>query len=421
MLACGRRWGKDRLSVWLCLSIGFVLAAARTHLNDLYPKVHQWVVAPTDKLSDQLWREYKVYTASIPGRHVEEVRKRITLPGDYVIEFRSTHKPEVLQGVGLDIMHITEAAKVSDEAWTEYLVQTRHSPGRLGFACINGTPGTTPSEWYQGIWRRGLSSDPGVSLVNQPSWDNPHLTAPQLSEIRAEKAELPEAKFRTTYGAELIPEAGGVFRRVRDAHRADVEPPRSGGQYVSFYDPARTVDFNGVVTLYVDGDGRIRQAYADRWNDVEWGISKQRLVRLRDYPGELYIDTGFDPYGRDKRNPFVKEVQGVVGPALHCRGYKFTNENKEKMTDNLAVLLEQARIDLLDPVKCVDPMRGAVEAQIRELEKFRAHRLPSGMVRYAAPDGEHDDMAISVMAAALLLGERGGDVPEWVDKVGFFA
>jgi ADP-ribosylglycohydrolase len=58
-------------------------------------------------------------------------------------------------------------------------------------------------------------------------------------------------------------------------------------------------------------------------------------------------------------------------------------------------------------------MKVAVEAQIRELEMWSAHKLPSGQVRYAAPGSEHDDSAVACMAAALLAKEGlGADVSQ---------
>jgi hypothetical protein len=89
------------------------------------------------------------------------------------------------------------------------------------------------------------------------------------------------------------------------------------------------------------------------------------------------------------------------------------------MTDNLCLLLENDQAELLDPELCETPEeRAAVEAQIYELKRFKAHKLPSGLVRYAAPANEHDDMAIALMAAALLVREQSGDWVQAVEALG---
>jgi hypothetical protein len=51
----------------------------------------------------------------------------------------------------------------------------------------------------------------------------------------------------------------------------------------------------------------------------------------------------------------------------------------------LALALEQEQIRLLDDPVLLD-----------ELQSFEAERLPSGMIRYAAPETKHDDFVIAL-------------------------
>lgn len=68
-------------------------------------------------------------------------------------------------------------------------------------------------------------------------------------------------------------------------------------------------------------------------------------------------------------------------------GYKFTNATKANLIDALALAFERGALRILpDPVL------------IGELQAYEAERMPSGMMRYGAPDGMHDD---TVMALAL--------------------
>ena len=68
-------------------------------------------------------------------------------------------------------------------------------------------------------------------------------------------------------------------------------------------------------------------------------------------------------------------------------GYKFTNATKANLIDALALAFERGAIRILpDPVL------------IGELQAYEAERLPSGLMRYGAPQGMHDD---TVMALAL--------------------
>ena len=404
-LPCGPRWGKDRLSVWLCLYVGFMLASQRQDRTDLVPTVHQWVVSARYKLLRELWDEYIHATRGIPGRRVLRSEMEIHLPGPYKIGFRSTKETENLLGVGLDVLHVTEAAEVSNEAWFEYLEQRLLSPGRLGFACINGTPTSDPNDWYVQLWHR--QDDPSVLMVNEPSWSNPHLTDDQRAKIEAHRSGqtgMPERDFRTTFGAELIPQSGAILRHVGRASTGSPEPG-GPGYYVSFFDPAPTRDFNAVATFLGS-----RQVYADRWQDVDWPISLGRLARLREYPGTLYYDIGAGQWTGRYKTVHSRELSRMAGSALHVEGVSFTAANKEAMTTNMIFMLEQGQVELLDPLKCEGDMRTAVEAQVRELGAWKGHKMPSGSTRYAAPDGQNDDMAVSVMMAALKAKEDSGRV-----------
>lgn len=68
-------------------------------------------------------------------------------------------------------------------------------------------------------------------------------------------------------------------------------------------------------------------------------------------------------------------------------GVQLTNATKANLVESLALAFEQAAIRILpDPIL------------IGELQAYEMQRLPSGLLRYSAPDGMHDD---AVMALAL--------------------
>ena len=406
-MACGRRWGKDRLSIWICLYVGLMLAARREN-TDLIPPVYQWVLSPTNTLSDVLWAEYKAYTKGITRRLVHTHPRRMELylnpnrkDKPYTIDFRSAERPETLVGVGLDIVHVTEGGQIKDEAWQEYMGPTLASPGRLGFACVNGTPGTHPSRWYRQLWRRASDGDRGISLVNEPSLNNPHLTEKDKATIDRHKREWHERLWRASYEGTFLPEGGGLLRYVGRQSTGAPERGDPGKRYVSFFDPAPTRDFNAVAT-FLGG----RQVYADRWQGTDWPVTLRRLERLREYPGDFWYDEGAGQstggYNR------TSELSAMAGQALYVRSVRFNNKLKADMTDNMISMLEHGNVTLLDPDKCEGPMRDAVIAQAHELEEWRAHTLPSGTIRYAAPSGDNDDMAVAVMMAAMKGHEERG-------------
>ena len=402
LLACGRRWGKDRASIWQCLGIGVALLNERQQ-TDLIPPVQQWVISPTNVISDTLWNEYKFFTRGLPRRLWETHPRRLELfGGRYCITFRSAEKPDNLVGAGLDIIHISEGADLKDAAWEENLGPTLISPGRLGFACVNGTPGLHPNEWYRRLYARGMDGDPTVSLVNEPSWCNPHLTDQQLEEIGQLKKQWSERKWLSTFRGEFLPDGGGILRHVRRAATGAPEGFRDGEYYVGFFDLAPEYDHNAVSVFRRGDSGELVQVYVDRWQRADWGIT---LARLPKYRGDLYYDAGAGQWTGRYGKPAARELQNVAGSSLRTTPIRFDAGNKESMTENMASLLEHGRITLLDPKQCSDDMRPAAEAQIRELEEWDVHTTPAGNRQYKGT-GAHDDMAVATMMAAWQATDR---------------
>lgn len=78
-------------------------------------------------------------------------------------------------------------------------------------------------------------------------------------------------------------------------------------------------------------------------------------------------------------------------------GISFTNAIKTNLVEGLAIAFEQGQIEILN-----DPVL------IGELQAYESERLPSGLVRYSAPEGFHDDCVSALMLvwAAATSGQR---------------
>ena len=69
-------------------------------------------------------------------------------------------------------------------------------------------------------------------------------------------------------------------------------------------------------------------------------------------------------------------------------GISFTNAIKTNLVEGLAMAFEQGQIQILD-----DPIL------VGELQAYESERLPSGLTRYSAPEGFHDDCVSALMLA----------------------
>jgi hypothetical protein len=63
-----------------------------------------------------------------------------------------------------------------------------------------------------------------------------------------------------------------------------------------------------------------------------------------------------------------------------------TNASKKEAVDAFALALEQGSVKILD-----DPVL------IAELQSFTTKRMPSGLLRYEAPEGMHDDTVMATI------------------------
>jgi hypothetical protein len=90
--------------------------------------------------------------------------------------------------------------------------------------------------------------------------------------------------------------------------------------------------------------------------------------------------------------PIVEQLHRDRLPVL---AFTTTNASKSAIIEALTLAFERGDIRILNDA-----------ALIGELQAFVAKSLPSGMMRYAAPEGGHDDIVIAVAIARSGLGLR---------------
>lgn len=78
-------------------------------------------------------------------------------------------------------------------------------------------------------------------------------------------------------------------------------------------------------------------------------------------------------------------------------GVQLTNATKANLVESLSLAFERREIEILDD-----------ETLIGELLAYDMERLPSGLIRYGAPEGFHDDCVIA-LALAFQGTKSGGD------------
>jgi hypothetical protein len=203
-------------------------------------------------------------------------------------------------------------------------------------------------------------------------------------EIDRLAAGLPDNVYRQEILAEFLDELGGVFRGLSEIFIGDWEEPIPGEAYVAGVDLARTVDFN---TIYIARRSTRQIVYHNRFNNLDWTTQKAIIAdALKKYNNAYcYLDsTGIgDPIYQD-----------LTTAGCRIFSYKFTNESKRQLVENLIIMIQNKMIT------CPD------EPTTRhELNIYQAENLPSGNIRYGAPEGYHDDCVVGFMLCAMGLGQ----------------
>jgi hypothetical protein len=189
---------------------------------------------------------------------------------------------------------------------------------------------------------------------------------------------LPEVIRMQEIYADFIEVFGGVFRGVDEVIAGDLEDPAPGVQYAGGVDLAKHADWT--VDIKLRRDTR-HLAYFDRFRELDWGFQKRTIEASAD----RYNDTVMLIDSTGLGDPIYDDL---VSAGCRVKGYKFTNESKRKLIENLAVQIQNKSFTMPE-----------IPELISELKMFQAEQLPSGNIRYAAPEGYHDDCVIALALA----------------------
>lgn len=368
VVAMGRRWGKSTMAGAFC-----TLAAARG------ARV-AWIV-PTYKNGRPLWRNVEHYLApleKVKRARLNKSERVADILGAGSLGIYSADNPTSILGEAFHLVVIDEAARISEEVWQETIQPTLADYG--GKAILISTP--KGRNWFWREWVRGREGDPLVRSFQAPSSDNPNPRIKAAAE--AARTRVPERTYRQEWLAEFIDDSNDVFRGVRELADAEHQAEAvKGHSYVIGADWAQSQDYC-VFTVIDTTIGAV--VNVDRFTDTDYGTARERLKAL---------------WERFDRCPIVAEQNGIGLPILEdlwrdgvpAQPFTTTNASKGEAIGALILAFEQRKLRLIP-----------FEPLLLELEIFESERTTSGLIRYAAPEGHHDDCVMS-LAFAWSLGQ----------------
>lgn len=341
--------------------------------------------APTHKNLLEFWRGAVRTLVPVTAR-ANATDHRLELVTGGVVEMWSLDAPDAARGRRYARVAINEAGVVErlESAWSEVIRATLAD--YAGDAWFGGTP--KGMNFFHTLYQRGMDAgEPDWASWQRPTSANPFIAPAELAALAA---ELSERTYAQEILAQFVEDGAGVFRSVRAAATARPEAPIAGHQYVIGVDWGRSHDFTVMSVLDAT---TTRQVWLERSNQVEYAVQRGRLAALCARYRPLQVSAEANAMGE----PIIEQLQR---DGLPMQPFVTTNASKAAIIDGLALALERGTLTLLDDA-----------VQTAELLAYTSERLPSGLVRYGAPAGGHDDTVIALALA--LAATRAEPLEVW--------
>lgn len=360
IVACGRRFGKTEFGK---LIVSEALFRYHTEV---------WYIAPTYKMSSRVWRDFRFGLAPFATDVSAQDRMMWFPGGDAMLAVWSGEAGDTMRGGAPGLVVIDEAAMITDPELWQAVIRPALTD-RRGRAVFLSTP--RGRNWFWDLFMLGLDPlEPNYKSWNFPSWNNPALPAGEIEEA---KRGIPERLFDQEYAAKFLEDAGGVFRRVSAAaYCAYMEPYE--GDFVFGVDWGRSHDYT--VISVIDRRNAV-QVDLDRFSGIGWPLQRQRLVNMYHKWNPSLIVAEYNSFG----GPNVEVLQAE---GLPVRPFTMTSTNKGPLIEALAGAIERSELGLLND-----------RIQTAELQAYEFERSASGMFKYNAPAGAHDDTVIALALA----------------------
>lgn len=363
VLACGRRFGKTDYGQ------GWLLEPA---LEGGYPV--GWF-APAHKYMTEVWRSLETLLAPVTLKK-DSQEHRLELVTGGVIECWSVHNnPDAGRSRKYKRVFIDEAAMIPNlkELWNGAIRATLLD--YAGEAMFASSP-KGRNYFYELFLRGGQRKD--WASFQFPSESNPYMPRSEIEAIRleVESGEMPESYYQQEYMAAFIEMDGQVFKGINRAATSTWETkPVPGRTYVAGGDWGMTNDRTVISVMDVEDQRQVDQI---RFTNIDFDDQINRVVALNERWGLKALLAEDNSIGK-------AFIQALRARGVPMQSWHASNSTKHEMIQKLALDIEMGHLRILN-----EPV------QIGELMAYEATRMPSGLIKYGAPEGMHDDCVISL-------------------------
>ena len=315
---------------------------------------------------------------------VHHSERRITLANGATIWFKSGEKPDTLFGEDVNAAVLDEASRLREEAFfaVRSTLTATNGPIRL----IGNVKGR--GNWFYKGCRRAKEGNPGHAHFMITAWDAVAAGVLDMEEILDAQRTLPDHVFGELYECRPTDDGWNPFGLA--AIDGCITPVRSTGQALAVgWDLGRARDWTVGIFL----DGRAFETRTERFQKP-W---RETIEAIRAATGKVPALVDATGVGNPVVDALQRPVTGIdqraqggggltYGPPQgNFEGFEFTGQSKQELVEDLVHAVQGGLIHFTE---------GVIADEMREFE-FQYTRTG---VRYAAPEGCHDD---AVMALAL--------------------
>ena len=327
--------------------------------------------APTYKLATEAWREIiDVIRPAVLKYNNTEMRAEVQ--GGGVIEIWTLENDNAGRGRKYSMVIIDEATAAPrlKQAWEAAILPTLTD--LKGTAWFFSTPAGMNYFNDLAVFAQRPENAQEWTYWHFPTSINPFI---DRDEIELMKKQLPELTFRQEYLAEFIQNDGTVFRNIDACMKARYTKPDDhvGHLVVGGVDWGRSLDFTAI-SLYCC---KCRQeVILDRFNKVSWEFQRGRLLSLCEKWGAKYLYVELNSIGAPLLDRLIMEAPDT----LTFHGFTTTNKTKRRIIEGLGLSLERETSSWLND-----------ETGRMELLAYESKISETGILKYSAPEGKHDD------------------------------
>jgi hypothetical protein len=368
VIAAGARGGKDYCCVVEFFSY-LMRCANEDRPSTLIPKVMGWIIAPTETIARQNWRDLK---RVIPKELIADESRstgQITLLNGVLIELHSAYDPESLVAVALDCVLITEAARIKDlDVVWDNLEMRLNSPwkgvkGFGGMGLVNSSP--LGKNYFYKMFQFGrniegnILYDPDWESFHWTTWDNPYM-AIKGDEVKSNgktykqnlRNRMSDTRYRQDILAEFLANKFAVFPAFErcleeipffnsaDEKQAYIDEWRSPKPYMTYsigYDPASIGD-DPIMWIVEDETGKVMQTIS--MSGMGWDAQFDNIAMYA-----VRYNNACCKFGRTGHETIDSQLikRGISTIPLNEQG-----SNKADLVENLARIVENRQLIVLD-------------------------------------------------------------------------